>query len=98
MLDSRDKGVDKHSHLSRCASGNSSFQRSQCRCTLHLARAGGVVARVPLPCPDKAAAATLAQVEEIAKIKLPDLNTNKLQSAMNTVMGTAKNMGITVED
>ena len=36
---------------------------------------------------------TMAQVEEIAKIKLPDLNTNKLQSAMNTVMGTAKNMG-----
>ena len=38
------------------------------------------------------------QVEEIAKIKLPDLNTVKLQSAMNTVMGTAKNMGIEVED
>ena len=41
---------------------------------------------------------TMAQVEEIAKIKLPDLNTNKLQSAMNTVMGTAKNMGIVVVD
>jgi len=41
---------------------------------------------------------TMAQVEEIAKIKLPDLNTNKLQSAMNTVMGTAKNMGIAVVD
>ena len=41
---------------------------------------------------------TTAQVEEIAKIKMPDLNTNKLQSAMNTVMGTAKNMGITVKD
>ena len=38
---------------------------------------------------------TMAQIEEIAKIKLPDLNTNKLQSAMNTVMGTAKNMGST---
>ena len=36
---------------------------------------------------------TMEQIEEIAKIKLPDLNTNKLQSAMNTVMGTAKNMG-----
>merc|ERR1712196_560377 len=46
----------------------------------------------------KAGSITLAQVEEIAKIKLPDLNTNKLQSAMNTVMGTAKNMGIEVED
>jgi len=38
----------------------------------------------------------LDQVEEIAKIKMPDLNTNKLSSAMNTVMGTAKNMGITI--
>merc|ERR1719473_2002076 len=33
---------------------------------------------------------TTAQIEEIAKIKLPDLNTNKLESAMNTVKGTAK--------
>jgi len=40
---------------------------------------------------------TMEQIEEIAKIKMPDLNTNKLQSAMNTVMGTAGNMGITVE-
>ena len=41
---------------------------------------------------------TRAQVEEIAKIKMPDLNTNKLESAMNTVIGTAGNMGIKVED
>ncbi len=34
---------------------------------------------------------------EIAKIKLPDLNTTNLQSAMRTVMGTARNMGIEVE-
>ena len=36
---------------------------------------------------------TMAQIQEIAETKMPDLNTNKLQSAMNTVMGTAKNMG-----
>ena len=46
----------------------------------------------------KAGTVTMAQVEEIAKIKLPDLNTNKIQSAMNSVMGTAKNMGIEVEE
>jgi large subunit ribosomal protein L11 len=40
---------------------------------------------------------TLDQVEEIAKIKLPDLNATKTSSAMNTVMGTAKSMGITIE-
>ena len=43
---------------------------------------------------NKAGEVTMAQIEEIAKIKLPDLNTNKLESAMATVMGTAKNMGV----
>ena len=57
------------------------------------------VARAPrAPHSHRLQAAPVPQVEEIAKIKLPDLNTNKIQSAMNTVMGTAKNMGITVED
>ncbi|MEN9560984.1 MAG: hypothetical protein RIQ56_257, partial [Candidatus Parcubacteria bacterium] len=36
-------------------------------------------------------------VEEIAKIKMPDLNADKLESAMNTVMGTARSMGVTIE-
>merc|ERR1740138_1107186 len=40
---------------------------------------------------------TMDQVEEIAKIKLPDLNCTKVSSAMNTVMGTAKNMGLTID-
>ncbi len=39
---------------------------------------------------------TLKQVEEIAKIKLPDLNTISLESAMNSVKGTARSMGVTV--
>ncbi len=37
------------------------------------------------------------QVEEIAKQKLPDLNTNKLASAMKIIAGTAKSMGVEVE-
>ena len=41
---------------------------------------------------------TKAQLEEIANIKLPDLNTTKLSSAMRIVEGTAKNMGISVVD
>lgn len=39
---------------------------------------------------------TEAQIEEIAKIKLPDLNTKDLQKASLIVKGTAKNMGISV--
>jgi large subunit ribosomal protein L11 len=39
---------------------------------------------------------TKAQVEEIAKIKMPDLNCTDLAAAMRTVEGTARNMGIEV--
>jgi large subunit ribosomal protein L11 len=41
---------------------------------------------------------TKAQLEEIATIKLPDLNTTKLSSAMRIVEGTAHNMGISIVD
>ncbi len=41
---------------------------------------------------------TKAQVEEIAKTKLPDLNCSSLESAMSMIKGTARSMGITVEE
>jgi large subunit ribosomal protein L11 len=40
---------------------------------------------------------TWAQVEAIAKDKMPDLNCNTLDSAMKMVAGTARSMGITVD-
>ncbi len=40
---------------------------------------------------------TSAQVEEIAKMKMPDLNANDVEHAMSMVKGTARSMGITVE-
>lgn len=40
---------------------------------------------------------TMQQVEEIAKKKLPDLNTASLESAINTVAGTARSMGVEIE-
>lgn len=46
----------------------------------------------------KVAKLTKAQVEEIAKTKLPDLNCTTLESAMSMIAGTARSMGITVED
>ena len=39
---------------------------------------------------------TSEQILEIAKIKLPDLNTRNLESAIKTITGTANNMGIKV--
>nr|YP_010444005.1 ribosomal protein L11 [Chattonella marina]UTE94892.1 ribosomal protein L11 [Chattonella marina] len=44
----------------------------------------------------KVGSITQEQLEEIAKIKLPDLNTTKLESAMKIVEGTAKNMGVSI--
>ena len=41
---------------------------------------------------------TRAQIKEIAEIKLPDLNTDSLESAMRTVEGAARSMGIEVVD
>ncbi|HUY07657.1 MAG TPA: 50S ribosomal protein L11 [Acidimicrobiales bacterium] len=45
---------------------------------------------------ETAGSITLAQLEEIAKTKMPDLNANDLESAMAQVEGTARSMGITV--
>lgn len=45
----------------------------------------------------KAGLITKAQVEEIAKKKMPDLNAASLEAAMKTVAGTARSMGIQVE-
>ena len=41
---------------------------------------------------------TKAQLEEIANVKLADLNTTKISSAMKSIEGTAKNMGISIVD
>ncbi len=45
---------------------------------------------------NKVGKVTMAQVREIAETKLPDLNTTDVDQAMNSVMGTARSMGITV--
>lgn len=47
---------------------------------------------------EKVAKLTKAQVEEIAKMKMPDLNAASLEAAMSMVAGTARSMGVTVED
>ena len=49
--------------------------------------------------PNKSKVATVkwAQVEEIAKVKMPDLNTKDIESAKRTIAGTARSMGIIVE-
>ena len=45
----------------------------------------------------KVGTVSMNQVEEIAKTKMPDLNADSLASAVNTILGTARSMGIEIE-
>lgn len=51
----------------------------------------------PRPHVDKLAKLTRAQLEEIAKIKAPDLTAANLDAAVRTIAGSCRSMGITVE-
>lgn len=61
-----------------------------------LAKAAGVEKGSGEPNRVKVGKVTKAQVEEIARIKLPDLNTTSLEAAIRTIEGTARSMGIEV--
>ena len=61
-----------------------------------LLRAAGIVKGSAEPNRTKVGKVTKKQVEEIAKLKLVDLNTTNMESAVRTVMGTARNMGLEV--
>lgn len=63
-----------------------------------LANAAKVKKGSPTPNRINVGSVTKAQLEEIANIKLPDLNTTKISSAIKIVEGTARNMGITIVD
>lgn len=45
----------------------------------------------------KVGSVSKAKIEEIAKLKMPDLNTTSVEAAMRTIEGTAKSLGLTVE-
>ena len=61
-------------------------------------KACGIESASAAPNKTKVAKITKAQIEEIAKIKMPDLNANTIESAMSMIAGTARSMGIVVED
>lgn len=50
------------------------------------------------PNKNKVGKVTKKQVEEIAKLKMPDLNAGSVEAAMRTIAGTARSAGITVVD
>lgn len=47
---------------------------------------------------EKVGKVTRSQIKEIAKTKLPDLNTNSLEQALKIVEGTARSMGLEIKD
>ena len=61
-------------------------------------KACGIESGSAKPNRDKVAKITRAQLEEIAKIKMPDLNAANLDSACSMIAGTARSMGVTVVD
>ena len=61
-----------------------------------LKRAIGVAKASGEPNRNKVGTVTAKQVEDIAKTKMPDLNCDSLESAVKTVRGTARSMGIDV--
>jgi len=63
-----------------------------------LKKAAGIDKASGEPNTKKVATLTYAQVEEIAKIKMPDLNAASLEAATDMIKGTARSMGIVVED
>ena len=63
-----------------------------------LKKAAGLDTASGEPNKNKVATLTTAQVEEIAKTKMPDLNAANLESATSMIKGTARSMGIVVED
>ena len=52
----------------------------------------------PTPNTDKKGTVTRVQLEEIAKKKMPDLNTDDLEAAVRIVAGSARSMGVEVEE
>ena len=61
-------------------------------------KALGIETASATPNKTKVGKLTKAQVEEIAKLKMPDLNCTSLESAMSMIKGTARSMGVTVEE
>ncbi|WKE65961.1 50S ribosomal protein L11 [Gallaecimonas kandeliae] len=63
-----------------------------------LKKAAGIKSGSKKPHVDKVGKVTRAQLEEIAKLKEPDLTASDLDAAVRTIAGSARSMGLVVED
>ncbi len=63
-----------------------------------LLKAAGIKKGSGNPLKEKVGSVTRDQLREIATVKMPDLNANDVEAAMNIIAGSARNMGITIKD
>ena len=63
-----------------------------------LKKAVGIESGSAVPNKTKIATVTKAKIREIAEIKMPDLNAGSIEAAMSMIAGTARSMGIVVEE
>lgn len=63
-----------------------------------LKKAAGIIKGSSVPNKEKVGKVTDAQVRDIAKTKMPDLNAHELEQAIKTIKGTARSMGIEVTE
>jgi len=63
-----------------------------------LKKAAGIIKGSPVPQKDKVGQVTRAQLEEISKLKMTDLNALDVDGAMKIIAGTARSMGITITE
>ena len=61
-----------------------------------LEKAAGIAKGSGAPNKEKVGKVTRKQIEDIARLKLPDLNANDLEAAKRIIEGTAKNMGLEI--
>ena len=62
-----------------------------------LVKAAGVPKGSPMPNREKVGKVSIAQVRQIAELKMKDLNASSVETAMEMVKGTARSMGILIE-
>ena len=76
------------------------MDRARCRraapASVLLKKAANIAVGSAVPNKNKVGSVTMKQVEEIAKQKMPDLNCDSIESAVRTVAGTARSMGLDV--
>ena len=61
-------------------------------------KACGLKSGSGVPNKTKVAKITKAQLQEIAELKMPDLNAATVEAAMSMIAGTCRSMGVTVEE